>query len=138
MVAAHIVGLFAPVMLVCAIQGFVWAWRDLPDVIVHPRGVTIFLSGFQAIHLAVAEIASLLIYHHASYGVALAIEPFDRRKFRRRLIFIDRYYFDQSRRFVGHGLSLSLHLDTDDLSHFHTHIREQYGDRAKSQLHPEV
>jgi len=53
----------------------------------------------------------------------------------RGLSFLDRCYFDYSRRFVGHGLSVSLHLDSGELSQFHRRLREQYGERVESRVY---
>jgi hypothetical protein len=135
MVLGHFLLVLAPVMLICAIQSLVWAVRRLPDVIVHERGVTTFLTGFRSIDLAAAEVASLLIYCRPEIGVSLAIEPADSEKFRRELSLMDRYYFDQSRKYVGHGLSLTLRLNAEELAEFYARLRAQYGERAKSELH---
>jgi len=137
MIFAHVAGLLAMVMLLCAIQSTVWAWRNLPDVIVHEHGLTTFLTGFHAIHLAEADVAGLLLHLNPRGGPSLVIEPCDRETFRRGMGVLDRYYFDQSRRFAGHGLSYSLHLNAEELSHLYARLREQYGDRAKSHIHVE-
>ena len=138
MIISHGAAIVAPVMLICAIQSFVWALRRLPDLILTENGVTVFLCGFRAIHLAPEEIDALRIYKPANAGVALAIEPRDLTRFRKGLSLLDRFYFDQSRRFVGHGLSMSLRLDADEMSRLYARLRTQYGDRAEALVHVNV
>ena len=125
----HCAGIVAPVFLVCAVQSATWIVRTLPSLILQRRGLTTFLTGFWPIHLADEDIARVVLHVARDGNPSIAFEPRDRDAVRRRLHWLDRFYFDQSQRLVGYGLSLSVLLPACEFEEFLGAVRGLFGDR---------
>lgn len=116
--ASQLFGLFAIVSLVCTIQTALWITRKLTSLQVDTTSVTVYLTGWKPIRLEDADIAKVVIHRTQHCPFCIAIIPTEPDRFRRSLFWLDRFYFKQSQRFVGYGLTYDLHLPVKQLDEF--------------------
>ena len=130
-IAAHIFGVFALVSLLCAVQSLVWAMRKIATLDLRSDSVILHLTGGHAIEIPDHEIAQVVLAGVAHRPMIVAFEVTSPNVFRGRLPFLDRCYFDYSKKFVGSGLSYHVSLSPEDLAQFINMLRTRFGERVE-------
>lgn len=128
-IASQLFGLFALVSLVCTLQTAIWITRKLTSIQVDVTGITVYLTGWKPIRLEDADVAKVVIHRTQHCPFCIAILPIEPDRFRRGLFWLDRFYFKQSQRFVGYGLTYDLHLPAKQLDEFFHLLELRFGDR---------
>ena len=128
--AAHVFGLLAIVALLCAVQSVVWMVRKIPTFDFRADSVVVHLTGWHAIHIPDHEIENVVLTSADQLPVIVALELVSPHQFRRQLPFLDRCYFDYSKKFVGCGLSYNVSLSAKDMAQFIELLEGRFGDRV--------
>ena len=130
-VAAHLFGVLALVSLLCAVQSLVWAVRKIATLDLRPDSLIVYLTGWHAVQIQDHEVARIVLTPTAQLPIIVGIELVNPLAVRRSLSFLDRCYFDYSKKFVGCGLSYNVSLSSEDFAQFYHLLRTRFGDRVE-------